>query len=263
MIQKQLAAAQVAEIRGPRTRRSTQRPDYVYHHGEDEVGWIYSDFRFASDTKFYQDEDEDFVDDEYQDHMDDEADFINDDPLSDEEDDDGGYGRSRRPRRAAAIAGTERRRSTRTAVTNANGSRGSHSEWRGERRSSRLGAPVDQLLDLPPPAKCSRTSASATPSLHEDSMDVDPNPEPPKPAALRPNEVALPSVPGKKKSKFWFYAVEPAPGTPVVPVEESAIAGPSGLNGGGGEPSNGSPYGGGSLVERRGSEYSSQSGSYV
>lgn len=31
-------------------------------------------------------------------------------------------------------------------------------------------------------------------------------------ASLKPNEIALDTVAGKKKSKFWFYAVEPIPG---------------------------------------------------
>ena len=152
--------------------------------------------------------------------MEDEADFINDDPITDEE--DYGGGRSRRPRRAAAMAGTERRRSTRTSVTNSNGSR--NQEWRGERRSTRLGAA--QTSDLPPPAKRPRVVESATPSSHEDQMEVDG--EPPKPAALRPTEIALPAVPGKKKSKFWFYAVEPNASGTATPTEP----GPSGsLNG--------------------------------
>lgn len=212
----------------------------------------------------WQEEDEqEFLDDDYQDRMDDEADFINDEPLSDDDFEDGGYGRSRRPRRAAAVAGTERRRSTRTTVTNANGSRNPHAEWRGERRSSRLGAPPDQLLDLPPPAKRSRTSASATPSLHEESMDIDPDPPvPPKPATLRPNEVALPSVAGKKKSKFWFYAVEPAPGAPLPPTDSPPLAGPSRLNGDS-EPKNGLSHPGGDPgLEQRGTGYDSPNGSY-
>ena len=39
LLQRQLAAAQVADVsvRGPRTRRSTYKPDYVYHTGEDDV----------------------------------------------------------------------------------------------------------------------------------------------------------------------------------------------------------------------------------
>ncbi|KAF8581653.1 hypothetical protein K439DRAFT_1635982 [Ramaria rubella] len=228
-LQKQLAAAQVVEdtIRGPRTRRSTHRPDYVYHNVDDDE----------------EEDEQEFIDDDYQDQdrMDDEADFINDDPLSDEDDEDGGYGRPRRPRRAAALAGTERRRSTRTAVTNANDRRSSHAEWRGERRSSRLGATTEGLLDLPPPAKRSRTSGSATPSLHEELMEIEDKPDPPKPGNLRPNEVALPSVAGKKKSKFWFYAVEPIPGKSLPPTDSPPVAGPSGLNGGG-EPMNGSTH---------------------
>jgi hypothetical protein len=191
--------------------------------------------------------------------MDDEADFINDGPLSDDEFEDDGYGRSRRPRRAAALAGTERRRSTRSAVTNANGGRSSHTEWRGERRSSRLGALPDQALDLPPPAKRSRTSASATPSLHEEPMSVDPDP-PAKAPALRPNEVALPSVAGKKKSKYWFYAVEPVPGVSLPFTDGPPLAGPSGLNGSG-DPTNGlTRLSDDPGPERRESEYSS--GSY-
>ncbi|KAF8526450.1 hypothetical protein JB92DRAFT_3108245 [Gautieria morchelliformis] len=238
LLQRQVAAAQVAEVslRGPRTRRSTYKPDYVYHTGEDD-----------------EDDEQEYIDDDYQDRMDDEADFINDGPLSDDEFEDGGYGRSRRPRRAAALAGTERRRSTRSAVTNANG-RNSHTEWRGERRSSRLGALPDQALDLPPPAKRSRTSASATPSLHDEPVANDPAP------TLRPNEVALPSVAGKKKSKYWFYAVEPVPGAPLPFTDGPPLAGPSGLNGSS-DPTNGLTH----LSEdpgpeRRESEYSS--GSY-
>ena len=173
--------------------------------------------------------------------MDDEADFINDEPLSDDDFDDGGYAKPRRPRRAAALAGTERRRSTRTAVT-ANGSRSSHSEWRGERRSSRLGASTDQLLDLPAAAARSHTTGSATPSLHDEPMEVDPDPsQSPKPLNLRPNEVAIPSVAGKKKSKFWFYAVEPVPGAPLPPTDGPPLAGPSGTKGGS-EPTNGSSH---------------------
>jgi hypothetical protein len=32
-------------------------------------------------------------------------------------------------------------------------------------------------------------------------------------AAVKPTEVAMDQIAGRKKSKFWFYAVEPAPGT--------------------------------------------------
>lgn len=210
LLQKQMAAAQIAEmsLRGPRTRRVSKKPDYVYYNGEDE-----------------EDEEEDFIDDTYEDRMDDEADFINDDAMS--EDDEynykNGVGKSRgRPQRAAALAGAERRRSTRTT---ASGSKAhtSQAEWRGERRSARLGPAADDTFDYQPPVKRPRTVSSATPSLHEEIMDLDAPPEPPKATALRPNEIAVPQVAGKKKSKYWFYAVEPIPGTaiPEKPREES------------------------------------------
>ena len=53
-----------------------------------------------------------------------------------------------------------RRRSTRTAVVNGNGKREGSSDswsWRGERRSSRLGAPLDHQFDVEPPHKRART----------------------------------------------------------------------------------------------------------
>jgi hypothetical protein len=52
-------------------------------------------------------------------------------------------------------------------------------------------------------------------------------------AALKPTEIALEQIAGKKRSKFWVYAVEPIPGSaPTPPVEEStAIATPTDTNG--------------------------------
>lgn len=53
-------------------------------------------------------------------------------------------------------------------------------------------------------------------------------------AALKPTEIALEQIAGKKRSKFWVYAVEPIPGpTPAPqPVEGSApIATPTNTNG--------------------------------
>jgi len=245
MLQKQLAAAQVAEMsmKGPRTRRSLRKPDYVYFNGEDEE----------------EEEEEEFVDDNYDDRMDDEADFINDDPMSDEEEDEGGFGR-RRPRRAAAIAGTERRRSTRTTVTNGHSNRNSNTEWRGERRSSRLGTTGDLWIDQPP-LKRARIGGSATPSLHEEIMDLDPQPESSKATALRPNEVALPVIAGKKKSKFWFYAVEPIPDVAQGAEDPLSMAGPSRTVNGNGEIMNDSSSGDMSVSDRRESEYGSIGGS--
>ncbi|KIJ26909.1 hypothetical protein M422DRAFT_216084 [Sphaerobolus stellatus SS14] len=221
-LQKQMAQEQVAEMnlrgtRNTRTRRSTRKADYVYYDGDEE------------------EEGEDFIDTTYDEKVEDEADFINDEPLSEEEEYEEGYGRSRRPRRAAAAVGTERRRSTRSAVTNGNGNR--NGEWRGERRSTRLGAASNQSLELPP-AKRRRTVGSATPSLPDDQMDVDSDPA--NPTILRANEVALPAVEGKKRSKFWFYAVEPNPNAAAAPLPEPGASGSTngnanGTNGGPGE----------------------------
>lgn len=157
--------------------------------------------------------------------MDDEGDFINDDAMSEDDEYNNGLGKSRgRPRRAAALAGAERRRSSR-ATASGSKALASQSEWRGERRSARLGTAADDPFDYQPPAKRTRTVSSATPSLHEEIMELDVPPDPPKATAraLRPNEVAVPEVAGKKKSKYWFYAVEPIPGTviPEKPQEES------------------------------------------
>ena len=83
-------------------------------------------------------------------------------------------------------------------------------EWRGERRSTRLGAPVETQLDVPAP-KRARTEDSVTSSLDGSgsttggSIKVKFNGA----AAIKPTETVVESVAGKKKSKFWVYAVEP------------------------------------------------------
>lgn len=137
-----------------------------------------------------------------------------------------------------------RRRSTRTAVVNGNGKREGSSDswsWRGERRSSRLGAPLDHQFDVEPPHKRARTEESTTST---NSLEV--------PitngctshlkikvsgaAALKPTEVAMEEIAGKKRSKFWVYAVEPIPGAadpaPPEPGSTNGIT-PAGNNGNG------------------------------
>lgn len=97
-------------------------------------------------------------------------------------------------------------------------------EWRGERRSARLGAPVDTQLDAPPP-KRSRTVESATSSAE----GIVSAPAPTKniklkvngAAAVKPTETVVESVAGKKKSKFWVYAVEPIAAPQVTPDHTS------------------------------------------
>lgn len=123
------------------------------------------------------------------------------------------------------------RRSTRTSTMNANGKRESSSDswlWRSERRSSRL-AGGEPLLDVEPPHKRARTEESTT-STH--SNDVVPpgnqggssngvRVKTVGAAALKPTEIALEQIAGKKRSKFWVYAVEPIPGAP--PLSEQSL----------------------------------------
>jgi hypothetical protein len=132
------------------------------------------------------------------------------------------------------------RRSTRSAVLNANGKReapDTWSQWRGERRSTRLGAPLETQLDLPPKRARTEESTISTTSAGATSADG-PSPSSGEPsglkikirgaAAVKPSEIALEQVAGRKKSKFWFYAVEPIEGAQPSSLGESANgAGPS------------------------------------
>jgi hypothetical protein len=133
-------------------------------------------------------------------------------------------------RRAATDAG--RRRSARTAAVS-NGTKRSAAEsepwtqWRGERRSARLGAPLEDHLDDEPPSKRARTedTLSVKSGVSDVVIDspVDLPAEKPLPvkhsgaAAIKPSEVALEQIAGRKKSRFWYYAVEPVPASPAVP----------------------------------------------
>lgn len=49
-------------------------------------------------------------------------------------------------------------------------------------------------------------------------------------AAVKPTEVAMDQIAGRKRSKFWFYAVEPAPGTLSSNGDSINGAGPSAIN---------------------------------
>ncbi|THH11607.1 hypothetical protein EW145_g527 [Phellinidium pouzarii] len=198
-----------AELRSTRTRRQTHRPDYVYNQDFDD-----------------EEEGDEYT---YQDDKDDEL-------LDEDEFDD-------------AISG--RRRSQRTSTRNANGKRPSDAsgEWRGERRSTRLGANPE--VSEEPSAKRARTderSISSAPSdnlispvLSSNGTSVGKNGA----AAVKGNEVAVEQVAGKKKSKFWFYAVEPAPNAtaasevPTDGVENLEINSHSRANGEGSQGSSG------------------------
>ena len=127
--------------------------------------------------------------------------------------------RSNSASRSTSDQPSGRRRSTRTAVLNGNGKRVATadpwSQWRGERRSTRLGAPLDAQLNEPPPNRA-RTEESSV-SAHSVDEQVTENhgaaigAKQSGAAAIKPTEVALEQVAGRKRSKFWYYAVEPIP----------------------------------------------------
>ncbi|KLO20645.1 hypothetical protein SCHPADRAFT_15551 [Schizopora paradoxa] len=177
--QKEILRAQ-AELRTTRTRRQTRRPDYVYQQdiGSEDDGDEYT----------YQEDQDD--EDHFQDY---------------EMEEFGGRTGHRRSSRAS------------TLKRQADGG-----EWRGERRSSRLGFGVDTLEG--PSAKRARTEERSVSSAPSDTM-VSPTSQvdsslPPKQAsaaAVKPTEQAVEQVAGRKRSKFWYYAVEP-----VVPPSNSA-----------------------------------------
>jgi hypothetical protein len=130
-----------------------------------------------------------------------------------------------RSRRGASLPDT-RRRSARTAALNANGKRASPvdpwMEWRGERRSTRLGAPPETQLDVASGPKRSRTdeSSGSTGSAEGPSAARSANSgkagiklKANGAAAVKPTERVVEQIAGKKKSKFWVYAIEPIPET--------------------------------------------------
>ncbi|KAF8078881.1 hypothetical protein FPV67DRAFT_1466742 [Lyophyllum atratum] len=193
------------EIRETRTRRQTQKPDYVYGNAYDS----------EDDADEYAYQEEDVQDEEF-----DEEDFLN---FRDAPNGTGGH-------RTAASRG-ERRRSTRTGTkVNANGKRESSSDswshWRGERRSSRLGGPEAQF-EMEPPPKRARTEDSMMSTNSADAGPASTNGvqnglkiKRSSAAALKPTEIALEQIAGKKRSKFWVYAVEPIPDAMQIDAAE-------------------------------------------
>ncbi|KAF7981102.1 hypothetical protein HWV62_34811 [Athelia sp. TMB] len=192
--QRALLQAQ-AEVRTTRTRRQTRKPDYVYNdfaNSEDEGE--------GGDEYAFQ-EDEDY-----------------DEPMEQDE-----FGQ--RPGRVAG------RRSARNASGRPNEA-DNWSQWRGERRSSRLGAPPEMQLDEQPPTKRARTeesTASASSDFGQSSGSVrgdsiSSTAIKHSAAAIKPGEIPLERVQGKKGSKFWFYAVEPIPGQTGAPAANGASA---------------------------------------
>lgn len=181
--QRQILMAQ-AEIRQTRTRRQTRRPDYVYHDadsGEDDA----DEYQFEEDNDY---DDEPFAEDNF------------------------GSSRSHGRRQPAATA---QRRSTRATKTKRPSPDLSAFEWKGERRSARLGPSEETPVERPSKrarteeSTMSSTSAGWPPVLPAENSNGVSKAKVNGAAAVKPTEIAVEQLGGKKKSKFWFYAVEP------------------------------------------------------
>ncbi|KZT08479.1 uncharacterized protein LAESUDRAFT_723999 [Laetiporus sulphureus 93-53] len=188
-----------AEVRETRTRRRTICPDYAYMNDPT------SEFQDDQDEYTYQEqEDEDY---------DKPAD---DDDLAECRGASGRY------------PGIGRRRSTRAthAVVHARWSSGAQddwNEWCGERCSTRLGATADMQLDGPPKRArtedslvsngFTETQSTTAPAQNGNGLKIKMYGA----AAVKPTEMVVEAVAGKKRSKYWCYAVEPVPALQVAP----------------------------------------------
>lgn len=171
--------------------------------------------------------------------------------MDDENDDDDAFDHdgfldsrpgTRGRRRAADIP--PQRRSTRVMRGKRDSPDFSVQEWRGERRSSRLGAPEDMQLDHPPKRARTEDSTTSSGSVGFPGSEVAPPEREQKvrdegAAAIKANEIPMERVNGKKKSKFWYYAVEPIAGPARSSVLGSKILATA--NGNGHNTSNGWP----------------------
>ena len=131
---------------------------------------------------------------------------------------------SNRRLRSGLSAGNEV--ATRRSTRHTNGKRKSaelegRPEWRGERRSARLGSlPDAQEEEYPVKRAKTEESSDADPASVHGDVSTSSHPEKGNhmrlkatgAAALKPTEMAVEAVEGKKKGKYWFYAIEPING---------------------------------------------------
>lgn len=118
-------------------------------------------------------------------------------------------------------AATGKRRSTRTSNASSTARRNTvddeWGDWRGERRSTRLGASAEAPKNNSH-ARRARTAESSNSVTSGEGQPLNSH-APANPAlkklkingaaAIKPTETVVETVAGKKKSKFWYYAVEP------------------------------------------------------
>lgn len=135
---------------------------------------------------------------------------------------------------AGSSTGAGRRRSSRSTVLNSRkrpsegstGGRGGVDTYRGERRSTRLGnAPAiafdDSEQALLPASKRARSSVSDAGSARAVSTSSVPAAASTSTATAAPITV-VPPPNGKKKSRFWFYAIEGTPSAASTPPASTA-----------------------------------------
>lgn len=205
--QKEILRAQ-AELRTTRTRRQTRRPDYVY--GQEYESDVRTNSRSRNDMLLtapilwnFQEGGDDYT---YEEDDDDEEQV---DQLEEEEfGEPVGRNGERRSGRIKSLR-----------TTNGNGKRqiDTLGEWRGERRSTRLGVATDDVTTN----KRARTeersvSSAASDIIPTSAISNGSGVQSSGAASVKPNEVIVDTIAGKKKSRFWVYAVEP--------VQESASA---------------------------------------
>jgi hypothetical protein len=134
-----------------------------------------------------------------------------------------------------ALSDVGRRRSTRSAAINTSKHAAAEADlwsgWRGERRSTRLGAPPEAQLDGPPSKRARTEDTLSVKSGVSDKVIDSPVTSPVErplqmkhsdAAVVKPAEVAVDQITGRKKSRFWYYAVEPIPSpSTAAPTHEN------------------------------------------
>ncbi|KAG8864061.1 hypothetical protein FRB96_006934 [Tulasnella sp. 330] len=229
------------ELRATRTRQKLSKVDYVYELGSE-------DERDRKQGIFYDDGEEvdELDDDAYDDTAEHEAQQAQsegrsmnstttpgDDELSstDELDDDSVQAGSKRKRKAPSKAnGAARRKSGRGTIKQPpdETSLDKQPQRRSARRSA-AGGPEGEGSDTRATKRLRRGGSVGSSAAFSSSVAADPTAAlsslsingvatagAPKTSALKPGERVI-DIAGKKKSKFWFYAVEAGTATPSEP----------------------------------------------
>ncbi|CAE6412802.1 unnamed protein product [Rhizoctonia solani] len=186
-----------AELRSTRTRRQTKRPDYVYDADDFE-----DDYAEENGER----SDEEFNGEAGSSHTTPDEDVNDYTPDDDDDDDNGGLRRSTRNagKRARRVeARPAGRRSARLAANDA------------ETSSTRSG---DDDIDITNGKIVKRARTATASPLNVDRLSLEGDD-----AKSKSSYVKLEPAPGKKASKFWFYAIEsPSGGAGSASVDQES-----------------------------------------